>query len=136
MTVFGFRDWFKMSMVGQIKLYDGSTDVKMFFKQYELTATTLDWRAEKWLSALPTFFTGLAERVYNECEDDDKRTYNDLKTYMIDKLSTTPDTYYTEFKNNKLYVGDNIKQFRLKLEELLNKAMPRLPNNEKQLILK
>ena len=66
-------------MLSSSRIYDGSTDVYVFFKQFEMTAELLDWDANRQARSLPAYLAGNAERVYNTIADNDRTNYANVK---------------------------------------------------------
>ena len=65
-------------------------DAKSWFKRFEVCAAANEWNAAKKLLRLPTLLRGRAWAVFDALSEEQKKSYDSLKTAILERLS--PDT--------------------------------------------
>ena len=85
-------------------------DAKSWFKRFEVCAAANEWNAAKKLLRLPTLLRGRAWAVFDALSEEQKKSYDSLKTAILERLS--PDT-----DEDRLSARDVLSRRRLRDQE-------------------
>ena len=116
--------------------YDGTGDSKEFVKKFQLQAAMFSWAKEKQCLILPKMVSGKAERVYEALTVDEKKEPDVILRAITAGCMQTKEVLLQKFYNSKPVSGELLSTFALKLQELLDKALPGLGNVEKNVVLR
>ena len=74
-------------------------DPETFFRQFEKTATTLDWQQDYWTILLQTVLKGKAAQVYSNLSLEDSKNYDLVKQTVLTTYELTVEGYRQGFRN-------------------------------------
>ena len=106
--------------------YDGSTDVEVFVREYEMMCLCMNWDANAMLANVDKFLHGKAKRVYDATTT--KTTWAQVVAGLRAGIMPPGETLMMQFYSRVLGDDESITEYALALQTLLSRAMPLLHN--------
>ena len=104
--------------------YDGSTDVEVFVREYEIMCLCMNWDAAAMLANVDKFLHGKAKRVYDATTT--KTTWAQVVAGLRAGIMPPGETLMMQFYSRVLGDDESITEYALALQTLLSRAMPLL----------
>lgn len=119
-----------------INSYDGNSDPVEFTKSFKLHAFMFGWDDAKQLQVLPLLLKGRAERIFNGLDNTKKAAIKDALEEIENNCVQSQEMLLNAFYSRKPAPGERLSSFANALQDLLTKAVPKLGNNEKTILLR
>ena len=113
-------------------IYDGSTNLSDFVRQFRLQALFHGWNDDKMLSSLPLFLKGRALRNYNDIVS--KTNLEVVLKALADSCSQPKELLLYQFYERKRTQNESISKYALALQEML--AVPAMHMDQQTVLLR
>ena len=111
-------------------------DAKSWFKRFEVCAAANEWNAAKKLLRLPTHLRGRAWAVFDALSEEQKKSYDSLKTAILERLSPDTDedrlSARDALSRRRLRDQESVDELARDIEKLLERASPDLSAEAKE----
>ena len=105
-------------------------DAKSWFKRFEVCSAANEWNAAKKLLRLPTLLCGRAWAVFDALSEEQKKSYDSLKTAILERLSPDTDedrlSARDALSRRQLHDQESVDELARDIEKLLERASPDL----------
>ena len=95
-----------------------------WFQRFEICSNANGWANEVKAKKLPTLLEGEALAVWLELSEDEKKSYKDAKTKILERMSPMQFVSMDNFHRRRLLPGKSLSVFVHELKRLLDQAMP------------
>ena len=112
-----------------------SGDVDEWFCCFEICCKANEWNGATKAAKLPTLLEGEALAVWLELSEEDKEDYVKVKKAIKSKLLPPTFTALEKFNGRSMLPGGTLPLFIHDLKQLLDQAIPDLPNEAKEQLL-
>ena len=121
--------------MGKQLRYDGMVEPKEFLKAFSLQALMYKWDATTQATAITLMLTGKAERVF-ESMSGDKTDIDEIKKALQEGCTETKEVLLHKFYATKPKENELLSAYAVRLQNLLEKAMPDLKGPELSIMLR
>ena len=112
-----------------------SGDVDEWFCCFEICSKANEWNGATKAAKLPTLLEGEALAVWLELSEEDKEDYVKVKKAIKSKLLPPTFTALEKFNGRSMLPGGKLPLFIHDLKQLLDQAIPDLPNEAREQLL-
>ncbi|KAG0712585.1 hypothetical protein GWK47_018185 [Chionoecetes opilio] len=100
--------------------YHEGEDIASYLTRFERIADLLQLKEDSLAVWLGSLLTGDAAELYSTFDSDTIGNFLLLKQALLTGFSKTPEHYRLDFRNNKIWIGENYRQFSTRLQQLLD----------------
>lgn len=117
--------------------FDGkNADIYDFIDQFESMAALAQWPVLVQAQMLSAYLMGEAKILYNSLDIQQRMDINVLKQYFIREYGLPPHAYWKKYLNRLPTLTESTKSFCIDIETLLRRALPQLPLDQREQMLK
>jgi len=121
---------------GNQVIYDGEGEFKSFKNAFMYDSLLFGWKEEQQVLAIEYCLKGKALKVFKSLDDSKRKSLTDIFKALEEKCSKSPDYYLNLFYLRKMNANETIASYCYAIQELLERAMPSLNEEDKEKFLK
>ena len=106
----------------RLPYFDENVDqVDSYLLRFERYALVNGWERSDWAIHLSALLKGKALEVYTRLDEDEAQDYDKCREALLKRYNLTQDGFQEKFRKSRPEVGEQIGQFRIRLQSYLDK---------------